>query len=320
MRRSAPLALVLALTAVLVAGCSDDATAPEPSQTESATETSTADAADTATLEAVTVTGDLGATPTVEFTMPLSLGTTVARMETEGTGEPIAADALLEVSYAIFSGDDASLVVSTWDEDASEVVPLSALDSGFAPLVEVLTGAPIGSRLVVGIPGSEATDEAEAVPASLMVLEATRVVPARAEGDPVAPVDGLPAVTLAEDGAPSIEVPADFTEPTELVAEPLITGAGDVVESGDVITVQYTGWLTDGTEFDSSWGGAQPFQTQIGVGAVVDGWDQGLVGQTVGSQVLLVIPSDLGYGDEGSGETIPGGATLVFVVDILHAG
>ena len=74
----------------------------------------------------------------------------------------------------------------------------------------------------------------------------------------------------------------------------------------------------DGTEFDSSWGGT-PFQTTIGAGMVIAGWDQGLVGKTVGSQVLLVIPADLGYGAAGSG-SIPGGATLVFVVDVLAAG
>jgi peptidylprolyl isomerase len=83
-----------------------------------------------------------------------------------------------------------------------------------------------------------------------------------------------------------------------------------------VLLADYTGVLWDsGEEFDSSWSRGEPAAFGIGVEAVIPGWDSGLVGQRVGGRVLLVIPPDLGYGDEGSGE-IPGGATLVFVVDI----
>ncbi len=106
--------------------------------------------------------------------------------------------------------------------------------------------------------------------------------------------------------------------PTELVVQPLITGTGPAVESGQNVTFQYSGWLWDGTPFDSSWENGSPFTTTIGAGQVIQGWDQGLVGQPVGSQVLLVIPPALGYGDTEQG-AIPAGSTLVFVVDILDA-
>ena len=82
--------------------------------------------------------------------------------------------------------------------------------------------------------------------------------------------------------------------------------------------MQYSGWLFDGTPFDSSWVNGAPFTTQIGTGSVIQGWDQGIIGQTVGSQVLLVIPPDLAYGDTERG-TIPASSTLIFVVDILDA-
>ncbi len=103
------------------------------------------------------------------------------------------------------------------------------------------------------------------------------------------------------------------------MAQTLIKGDGPAVAANDVITVQYSGWLWDGTAFDSSWTNGTPFQTQIGTKSVIEGWDKGLIGQTVGSQVLLVIPPSLGYGDQESG-TIPANSTLIFVVDILAAG
>jgi peptidylprolyl isomerase len=141
----------------------------------------------------------------------------------------------------------------------------------------------------------------------------------RAEGEAVEPPEGLPTVELAEDGAPTITVPGG-EPPAELVAQPLIEGTGPVVEAGQQLTVHYTGVLWDGGEpFDSSWDRGSPATFPIGTGGVIPGWDEGLVGRTVGSQVLLVIPPDKGYGDTGQG-SIPGGATLVFVVDILDAG
>jgi peptidylprolyl isomerase len=105
------------------------------------------------------------------------------------------------------------------------------------------------------------------------------------------------------------------------VVQPLITGSGPAVQAGQTVTVHYTGviWGT-GRVFDSSWKTGEPVPFVIGGGQVIKGWDQGLVGQTVGSQVLLVIPPDLGYGSAGnSGGGIKGTDTLVFVVDILDA-
>ncbi|MCB2176099.1 MAG: FKBP-type peptidyl-prolyl cis-trans isomerase [Actinomycetales bacterium] len=322
MRRPATLLLAatLALPAGLLAACSGGSAAPStsastPSSTDTAT--ATASAADLATLDAIQVSGDPGATPTVTFDTPLSVGATVAKVDTKGTGEPIPAGAMVKVNYALFSGDDGSMVGSTWDDKTPEVIPLTGLDPVFEPLVNALVGAPLGSRIVVALPGTAATSTAEASPSSVMVLEAFENVPLRAEGTAVTPPAGLPVVTLAADGTPSISVPAGTTEPTDLVTQTLIKGAGAEVKSGDTITVEYSGWLWDGTEFDSSWG-KNPFQTQIGSGSVIQGWDQGLVGQTVGSQVLLVIPPSLGYGDTEQG-TIPANSTLIFVVDILAA-
>ncbi|MCL2464331.1 MAG: FKBP-type peptidyl-prolyl cis-trans isomerase, partial [Micrococcales bacterium] len=103
------------------------------------------------------------------------------------------------------------------------------------------------------------------------------------------------------------------------VVQPRIQGTGPAVKSGQTIVVNYTGWLWDGTQFDSSWDRQATMAVQdIGQAQLIDGWNQGLVGQDVGSQVLLVIPPSLGYGSTAQG-SIPANSTLVFVVDILAA-
>merc|ERR1719369_2670732 len=89
------------------------------------------------------------------------------------------------------------------------------------------------------------------------------------------------------------------------------------VTSGDNIVVHYHGTLTDGKVFDSSYERNQPFDVQIGVGKVIKGWDQGIVGMCPGEKRQLVIPPELGYGDRGAGDAIPGGATLVFQVEMI---
>src|SRR6266567_3300893 len=95
-------------------------------------------------------------------------------------------------------------------------------------------------------------------------------------------------------------------------------GTGAAVKAGDTVSVLYTGKLMDGTVFDaSSKHGNQPFDFQVGAGMVIKGWDQGLVGAKVGEKRTLTIPSDLAYGPQGIPGTIPGGATLIFDVEVL---
>ncbi|XP_056133296.1 peptidyl-prolyl cis-trans isomerase FKBP2 [Lampris incognitus] len=86
---------------------------------------------------------------------------------------------------------------------------------------------------------------------------------------------------------------------------------------GDVLNMHYTGKLEDGTEFDSSVPRDRPFTFTLGIGQVIKGWDQGLLGMCEGEKRKLVIPSELGYGDRGAPPKIPGGATLIFEVELL---
>lgn len=106
----------------------------------------------------------------------------------------------------------------------------------------------------------------------------------------------------------------------ELIIEDLQIGEGALAEAGEEITVHYTGWLTDGTKFDSSKDRYQPFSFVLGQGYVIKGWDQGVEGMKVGGKRKLTIPAELGYGARGAGGVIPPNATLVFEVELLQVG
>lgn len=111
--------------------------------------------------------------------------------------------------------------------------------------------------------------------------------------------------------------PMNTQNPDELNIEVLKEGSGSGAKAGDTVTVHYTGVLTDGGKFDSSVDRGQPFAFQLGAGAVIRGWDQGLLGMKIGEKRRLTIPPELGYGSRGAGGVIPPDATLIFEVEML---
>lgn len=117
----------------------------------------------------------------------------------------------------------------------------------------------------------------------------------------------------------NLEAPMpEATSTTQLQANDEVVGTGAVAESGDTVTVNYVGALTDGTVFDASANhGNQGFTFQLGAGQVIKGWDQGIVGMKVGGKRLLVIPASLAYGNQAIGNVIPANSTLVFEVELL---
>lgn len=107
---------------------------------------------------------------------------------------------------------------------------------------------------------------------------------------------------------------------SELLIESLVQGTGPAPKKGDAVTVHYTGWLTDGTKFDSSRDRDEPFTFVLGMRQVIGGWDQGVATLRVGDKVKLTIPPHLGYGARGYPGAIPPNATLVFEVELLAIG
>jgi peptidylprolyl isomerase len=108
------------------------------------------------------------------------------------------------------------------------------------------------------------------------------------------------------------------TPPRKLVKEDIVKGTGPGAKAGDTVVVNYVGVnFSNGQEFDASWDSGQPFPVQLGQGAVIEGWDKGLVGIKKGGRRKLTIPPELGYGAEGYPPSIPPNETLVFVVDAV---
>ena len=107
---------------------------------------------------------------------------------------------------------------------------------------------------------------------------------------------------------------------TGLQIEKLVEGQGEQPTAGQIVRVHYTGWLTNGKKFDSSYDRGELFQFVLGRGQVIQGWDQGVATMRVGDKVKLTIPPELGYGARGAGGVIPPNATLVFEVELLGIG
>lgn len=256
---------------------------------------------------ALEVTGSAGSPPTLEYTPPLDVPEVRSEVLWPGTGRELAdGDPVLLNLYAQ-DARDATVLQNTY-ADAPQWLALDDSSVG-GELADELRGQRVGARLLH-------VEEDDGVPVVLVV----DVLPTRADGEAVAPeaAEGVPTVTLAEDGAPTITIPPDAAPPGDLGIRPLIRGDGRQVEAGQVVTVRYTGvrW-SDGEVFDTSWApDAAPSSVMIGLGEVIEGWEQGLLEQSVGSQVMLVVPPELGY--EGTASPLAG-ETLVYVVDILDA-
>ncbi len=158
---------------------------------------------------------------------------------------------------------------------------------------------------------------------SLALLAALMMVAALSVTGCTKPAETPAATAPAEQPAaeaPAAEAPAKgpvTKDVTKLVIKDTKVGTGAEAKAGQSVTVNYTGYLTDGTKFDSSLDSGQPFTFNLGAGEVIKGWDDGVAGMKVGGTRTLTIPPAMGYGDQGAGGVIPPGATLYFEVELL---
>jgi peptidylprolyl isomerase len=258
----------------------------------------------------------------VNFPSPLNAEAVQSRVVVEGDGPVFTGRNLVEFEFAGYNGGSGQLIQQS-NFDGTET-PSGFFGPGQVPnFCEALAGAKEGSRVVAILPPEQA-HSGQGVPALgvgpadafVFVIDLKRVFMERATGSSVAPEAGFPSVVTTPEGIPGVTIP-NSPAPTELKVAQLIRGEGEVVQKGQLVTMHYSGFVWEGSEkFDSSWDSGQPAQFQMQDGALIEGFLSAVVGQTVGSQVIAVIPPGLGYGDAGAG-TIPPGATLVFVIDIL---
>lgn len=322
--RPALLTALLITPAVLLAGCG------KSDSKSSSGSGSKSDAGSTSSGKLPGVQVKSGAKPTVTLAKkPFSVQKTTVQVLKSGSGKTVKQDQNVLVDYLVVDGRDGKAEDTTFGK---KPVTFSANPKTVLPgIAKGLLNQHIGSRVLVGVPpadafGSKGSQQLGVQPKDtllfLLDIKSAHTPLPRATGTKVAPKAGLPTVKLAGNGAPTITVPK--TAPSKsLVVQPLIKGKGAKVASGQTITVRYVGVLyRDGKAFDdTSWkAGAQPTQFSIGVGQVIPAWDKGLVGQPVGSQVLLVVPPADGYGKTGQAQAgIKATDTLVFAIDILDA-
>ncbi|MDR0594728.1 MAG: FKBP-type peptidyl-prolyl cis-trans isomerase [Bifidobacteriaceae bacterium] len=257
-----------------------------------------------------------GDPPALEFAAPFQLDqVSASRVVKAGEGAKVAAGQPTTLDYVAYLGEDGSQIDSTYTAGQPYTLVVTGDDVSGDVISQAVLGQRVGAQVIAAWQGA-ATGDASAEPSTyLIALTIVATMPGRAEGEALAQDDpSLPAVTLDQDGKPSIRIPPGVDPPAELVREVLIEGTGQPAAATDTVFAHYTGWLWDGAQFDSSWDRGSP--SEFSLQQVVKGWTEGLTGLPTGSQVLLVIPPGLGYGDAGQGD-IPGGATLVFVVDLL---
>jgi peptidylprolyl isomerase len=275
-----------------------------------------------AQVESVNVTENFGEKPVVSFPSPLTAEKVQARVITEGEGPVFTGRNLVEFEFAGYNGGSGQLIQQS-NFDGGEA-PTGFFGPNQVPnFCVALAGAKEGSRVVAIIPPAEA-HESQGIPALgvgptdslIFVFDLRKVFLEKAIGQSVTPEAGFPTVVTTPEGIPGVTIPKT-APPTELKISQLIKGSGEQVELGQLVTMHYSGFLWDNSEkFDSSWDSGQAAQFQLQEGALIEGFLKAVVGQTVGSQVIAVIPPEFGYGEGGAG-SIPPGATLVFVIDIL---
>lgn len=304
-RRTLLTTALAAGTALGLAACGgDDGSGAEPS------------ASGGSTIDAVTVSGEVGAEPVVTFQAPLSITEPASKIVVEGTGEAIAAGDMVALHTAYIGAQDGKVLQSAWQGAPANVLAADAKTNG-AQTAEFLQTAKVGGRFVML--GQVQDSSGTAVPIVQVSDIVSKVLP-RAAGTATPPPADQPQFTLGDSGVPQLSGVPSAPAPTSTVATVTIEGDGPVTEDGQTLVMHYSGWkYSDGSPFDSSWERGAPFEFVLGQGQVIAGWDGPLAGQKVGSQVLLVIPPAEAYGEKGSSTSQLAGETLIFVADILDA-
>jgi FKBP-type peptidyl-prolyl cis-trans isomerase 2 len=277
----------------------------------------------------VNASGTFGSPPEVDFPTPLLTPSAQQSIIDTGAGELITAGQIVDFQVSLFNGDDGSLITaSTYDDSEAPVRRTAGNDVDV--LAQALQCAQVGSRIAVtgaieDVFGADALDPTlglENDTAIVMVLDIEAAYLARATGTPQLGASGIPAVVTTSDGVPGVTIPTE-PPPTEVRSHTLVLGQGTQLADGDRAVLHYTGllWNTK-TIFDSSWERGAPATFTItsfenDPNGIVPGLADGLIGATVGSQVIVVIPPAFGYPAGQAPASVPDGSTMVFVVDIL---
>lgn len=272
-------------------------------------------------VDSIQVSGAAGSVPTVNFEMPITSDKIETKVITQGSGPAFIGDEFVELEFMALNGTTGETLQST-KFDGTDFSAQVIASGGYPDFCHAISGAKEGSRLAVLFPpafahnseGNEASGLGK-TDSVVYVIEVRKVYLPFAVGTAQPEQSGFPKVVRAENGTPGItQLKTPAPEKFELAT--LIKGAGETVAQGDNVTLHYSGFVWGGEKFDSSWDRGQPAQFQLSQGQLIEGFIKALDGQTVGSQVIAIIPPSEGYGAQEQA-SIPANSTLIFVVDIL---
>ncbi len=276
-------------------------------------------------LESVSVSAADGEQPVVQADTPIEADEVSTRVLKTSDRDPAEDGDLVTVSTVAVNPEDGEVMGENFSTGPEVVMLNERLKDANQELYRMLRTSSPGAEVAYYIPaqeppqGEDGEPQGQGMPAALYVFRVNDILPTEAQGEEVTDLDdALPTVSVDEEsGHPTIEKPSGDA-PEELQVQPLIQGDGAEVGEDDQVTVQYTGvtW-SEGKTFDSSWErGGDP--ATFSLNQVIPGWKEGLAGQKVGSRVLISIPSEKAYGEQGSPPDIGENEDLLFVVDILH--
>jgi peptidylprolyl isomerase len=325
------LAWTVAPLLLAAAACSSDSSSSSDASSSSTDSPapSTSTPAATGTVHDIDVTLNGAAPPTVTIPDGFTVGSTQARVLAPASGPQVNEGDTIVAEYVAYDATTDRLFDTTFGASGTPHVFTVSTEKLLKGMVTGIVGVNQGATIALAIPPEDAFGTAGEQTAGIggsdtifFVMRVDHILPEQAQGTQQKLPATVPKLQYDANGLPS-QFKATGKEPAEvkhLGVYDLIKGKGPVVKSGQTIFVEYVGQIyPDGKVFDSSWSRGA-FGTKIGAGAVIEGWDKGLVGQRVGSRVILIIPSDLGYGSTGSSDgTIKGGESLIFAVDILYA-
>ncbi|GAA3744776.1 FKBP-type peptidyl-prolyl cis-trans isomerase [Leifsonia bigeumensis] len=266
--------------------------------------------------EVVTATGEFGSTPTIDFPTPVVTKKTERSTLIAGDGEELHDGDVAVFKYTLLNGSTGAVLSQSDYSGLGTIVTLG--DSATSSVTVGLRCTTVGSRVAIATTAEGAGQaNSGSTDSFVFVVDVLDAFPGKANGTAQIPQAGMPAVVTAPNGAPGITIPKQ-DPPSKLAVNVLQAGHGEQLEAGDHIVVKYTAVLwSDSSVFDSTWtDGQAKIITLTKSDTVTEGLVTGLVGQKIGSQVLVVVPPAQGYGDAGS-NNVPSGSTLVYVVDLL---
>lgn len=335
-RRRVAAALLVPVVLLGAAGCgkggassdqSSSAPAPSTASAEASESTSQAPATIIDNLDQIDVEGEPGQAPTVSASWPLGVNETMSKVLVPGDGAEVTEGGSVEVNYHGVDGRTGDVFDESYSSGKTATFSLGQVIAGFS---KGLVGKHVGDRVLLGVTGADGYDSSGGASSAgievgdtlFFVVDIVSTTLTAPSGDTV-PVDdpNLPSVTW-DNGVnnPSVSIPSGVDAPGDLTVRPLIKGNGaQIADAGATVTVNYLEVAySDGHVIDSTYGDGNPTPQTGALNSLIDGWQQGLVGQTVGSRVLLVVPGSLAYPNGNASPAIDPNATLVFVVDILY--